>query len=162
MGWAIVPEGMHDLIVYIHKRYLEPSKMEFMITENGMANKELSIQDAENDRARIDYLRDYLKNIKRAIDEDGVNVTGYFVWSLLDNFEWKLGYSKRFGIIRVEYTNPPTRHPKGSYHWYTKFIKENERNPLIEQHSHNFFYYCLLYTSPSPRDLSTSRMPSSA
>lgn len=123
MGWAIVPEGIHDLIVEIHNRYLKASGVPLYITENGMANKELSIKQAKEDTARIEYLASYLKNVELAIENEKVNVAGYFVWSLIDNFEWWSGFSKRFGIVRIEYGKEPQRIPKASYYWYSDFIK---------------------------------------
>lgn len=123
MNWPIVPEGIHDLIVRINEHYIRGSKVPIYVTENGMANKETTSEDAKNDRARIEYLRDYLANVEKAIDE-GVNVMGYFVWSLLDNFEWWSGFSKRFGIVRINYGTYPTRETKASFYWYRNYIKD--------------------------------------
>ena len=91
------------------------------ITENGAAYGDHTTHDGEvNDPERKAYIEAHLDAIGRAI-EAGVPMAGYFVWSLLDNFEWAHGYSKRFGIVYVDY---PTleRVPKASYHWYRDFI----------------------------------------
>ena len=134
MGWPIVPEGIHDLIVEIYKRYLkDANNMPIMITENGMANKEPSEKEAKDDTPRIEYLDGYLKNVEKAIDVEKVNVSGYFVWSLLDNFEWREGLSKRFGIVRIEFTNKPVRIPKASYNWYAEFIKKNTVDVMVAE-----------------------------
>ena len=125
MGWAIVPEGIRDLITEINTRYLSETKMPLYVTENGMANKEPTAKEAKDDQPRIDYLSAYLANVESAIVDHGVNVQGYFVWSLIDNFEWKEGFSKRFGIVRIEFTKDPERIPKASYNWYKEFIKNN-------------------------------------
>ena len=121
-GWAIVPKGIHDLIVRIKEYYGD--NIPIYITENGMANKETTREEALNDQPRIKYLNDYLTNVKKAIDE-GANVKGYFVWSLLDNFEWWSGFSKRFGLVRIEYGEDPKRIPKASLSWYRDYIKKN-------------------------------------
>jgi len=94
------------------------------VTENGIAvcdyeNPEGQVRDSE----RIAYLDSHLRSVQAAIDQ-GVDLRGYFVWSLLDNFEWAFGYSKRFGLIFVDY---PTqrRTPKSSFHWYREVIARN-------------------------------------
>ncbi len=73
-----------------------------------------------HDTDRVTYLRDHLTALRAAMDA-GVDVRGYYVWSLLDNFEWALGYDKRFGIVRVDY-DTQRRTPKDSYHWYRAMI----------------------------------------
>lgn len=75
------------------------------------------------DNERIEYYKGYLVQLKKAID-DGVNVIGYFAWSLLDNFEWRLGYTSRFGIVYVDYNNLK-RYPKKSAYWFQKMLKKN-------------------------------------
>ncbi len=132
-GWSIVPEGIHDVIVEIHKRYLHGTALPLYVTENGMANKEPTEKEAKEDQPRIDYLKSYMENVERAITAEKVNVQGYFVWSLLDNFEWGAGFSKRFGIVRVEFTAEPKRIPKASYYWYRDFIKANSAQELGSQ-----------------------------
>ena len=125
MGWPIVPHGIHDLLVDIHNRYLKAAgNMAIMVTENGIAVKEPTEKEGLNDKPRIDFMKGYLEYAEKAI-ADGVNLQGYFVWSLLDNFEWEEGFTKRFGLVRVEYTKNPTRTPKASFYWYKEFIKNN-------------------------------------
>jgi beta-glucosidase len=118
MGWEVYPEGLYRLLVRLRGEYGPKS---IYITENGAAFADVRSHDGDvNDLERIAYLDSHLDAIGRAIDA-GVPVHGYFVWSLLDNFEWALGYSKRFGIVYVDY---PTleRVPKSSYYWYRDLI----------------------------------------
>ncbi len=75
------------------------------------------------DPLRVAYQRDYIHAVRRAI-EQGVPVKGYFAWSLMDNFEWSLGYSKRFGLVYVDYATQ-RRIPKESSHWYTRLIRQH-------------------------------------
>ncbi len=124
MGWAIVPEGMHDILVYLHNKYTRDAGIPILITENGMANHEPTLVEALNDQPRIDFHAAYLQNVERAIN-DHVNVIAYFVWSLLDNFEWGSGFTKRFGLVRVEAVEPPVRTAKHSLEWYRQFIANN-------------------------------------
>jgi beta-glucosidase len=122
MGWPIVPRGIYDLLTRLHKDYHIP---ELYITENGAAfADEVSDDGHVHDARRIDYLREHLLQAHAAI-VDGVPLAGYFVWSLLDNFEWAHGYSKRFGIT---YTDYPTqkRVIKDSGYWYRDMIAKNE------------------------------------
>ncbi len=121
MGWEVYPEGFHDLLVRVDKDYGHPL---IYITENGMACKDDRFKDGiVQDDDRINYLKLYLEAAHRAI-KDGVNLKGYFVWSLIDNFEWTSGYSKRFGLIRVNY-NSQERIWKKSALWYRDVIKAN-------------------------------------
>jgi beta-glucosidase len=94
-----------------------------MITENGAAFDDLVDGDGVPDTDRIAYLRDHLTVVHEAI-EAGVDLRGYFVWSLLDNFEWAYGYAKRFGIVHVDYTTQ-RRVLKDSAHWYREVIRTN-------------------------------------
>ena len=108
-GWPVVPEGLHDLLTGLQDTYgtaLPP----IYVTENGC-----STEDGIEDTFRIDYLDSHLRALHRAIAA-GVDVRGYFVWSLLDNFEWAEGYSQRFGLVRVDYQTQQ-RTPKASFHW---------------------------------------------
>lgn len=121
-GWNIDPDGLHDLLVRVHDNYPE---VPLMVTENGMACKDQLVVNNDGDKAvhdadRIDYLQRHLAAARRAMSE-GVPLTGYFVWSLLDNFEWYFGYAKRFGITYVDYATQE-RIPKDSFLWYRDFI----------------------------------------
>ena len=94
------------------------------IIENGAAFHDRLMPDERvPDPRRINYLRDYISAVHEAM-QDGVDVRGYFVWSLLDNFEWSFGYDKRFGVIYVDY---PTQRRviKDSGHWYARVIAQN-------------------------------------
>lgn len=77
-----------------------------------------------NDTSRVDYYRGYLKQLKKAID-DGANVVGYFAWSIVDNFEWRSGYTCRFGIVYVDFKNNLARYPKMSAYWFQKLLSRN-------------------------------------
>ncbi|GGT01478.1 GH1 family beta-glucosidase [Streptomyces chromofuscus] len=119
MGWPVVPHTFTDLLVELSGRY--PALPPILITENGSA--EADTVDAEGrvrDTDRIEYLRSHLEALATALRE-GVDVRGYYVWSLLDNFEWARGYEQRFGIVRVDY-DTQRRIPKDSYHWYRGLI----------------------------------------
>jgi len=96
----------------------------FYITENGAAfDDEMTSEGEILDLDRREYLRNYLIGLHRAVDE-GFDVRGYFEWSVMDNFEWAEGYSKRFGIVHVDYQTQK-RTPKLSAHWFSRVIKEN-------------------------------------
>jgi beta-glucosidase len=117
-GWEVHPEGLHKLLVRIANDYEPPV---IYITESGAAFGDLRGHDGRvHDPERLEYLSSHIDAVGRAVEE-GVPVQGYFVWSLLDNFEWAHGYSKRFGIVYVDY---PTleRVPKDSFDWYRDFI----------------------------------------
>ncbi|MFB9236083.1 GH1 family beta-glucosidase [Plantactinospora siamensis] len=118
--WPVVPDGLYDLLTLLQDRYgadLPP----MLITENGCAyDDEVSPDGRCDDPDRIAYLDGHLRAVARAI-ADGVDVRGYFVWSLLDNFEWAEGYTKRFGLVHVDYDSQ-VRTPKSSYAWYRDLI----------------------------------------
>ncbi len=123
MGWIIDPQSFTDLLVDIHRNY---PGIPLVITENGAAvSDEISADGATHairvhDTARIDYLKQHFAAVQHAMDA-GADIRGYFVWSLLDNFEWGCGYSKRFGLVRVDY-DTFARIPKDSFHWYASMI----------------------------------------
>jgi beta-glucosidase len=113
MGWEIAPDALRVQLLEIRERY---PGLPIYITENGAAFADTLDAGRVRDLQRIAYLRDYLGAVLDAIGA-GVPVHGYFVWSLLDNFEWALGYSKRFGLVYVDYETLE-RHPKDSFHFY--------------------------------------------
>ncbi len=118
MGWPVEPNVLTELLVRLHREYA-PSRV--VITENGAAFEDTVDGDGEiDDTARIAYLRDHVRAALRA-KEAGVPLEGFFVWSLLDNFEWAEGYSKRFGLVHVDFATQ-ARIPKGSARWYRQVI----------------------------------------
>lgn len=122
IGWEIDATGLEELLVETHRR----TGLPIVVTENGAACADTAI-DADgvvDDQDRIDYLRDHLAATHRAI-EAGADVRGYFVWTLMDNFEWAEGYTKTFGLVRVdrEHEDLP-RVPKASYHWVAALAAE--------------------------------------
>ena len=112
MGWEIHPEGLEFFLRRTHDEYSKG--LPIYITENGMASDVALVDGRIEDMARLGYLDDHLAATRRAIDA-GVPVAGYFVWSLLDNYEWSLGYDKRFGLVHVDFETLK-RTPKASYH----------------------------------------------
>ena len=125
MGWGINPQGLKAEVLNIMDNYGHPK---IYLTENGCAAFEIPDQDGfVNDLDRIRFLRAHIIALHEAIEE-GANVHGYYVWSILDNFEWERGYSKKFGLIRVD-LDTFQRTPKQSYYWYHNVIKENAVQP---------------------------------
>lgn len=121
MDWEVYPEGVYDILKDISSRYTLP---DIYITENGAAYDDPAPQNGVvHDPERVDYLEKHLAQISRAI-QDGVQVKGYFLWSLLDNFEWAYGYAKRFGIIHVDYETQQ-RTLKQSALFYRDFIRSH-------------------------------------
>jgi beta-glucosidase len=119
--WTVSPESLYWGPRFLWERYKTP----IIITENGMANTDWVALDGKvHDPQRMDYLRRYLSELHRAI-ADGVDVRGYFYWSILDNFEWAVAYQQRFGIVHTDY-NTLVRTPKDSYYLYQRIIQENQ------------------------------------
>ena len=120
-GWEIYPPGIYDLLMRLKKEY---KVQNIYITENGCSYSDGPNSEGKiNDKRRIEYYRSHLTELKRAI-EDGVPCSGYFAWSLMDNFEWAQGFSQRFGLIWVDFETLE-RIPKDSYYWYKKYISAN-------------------------------------
>ncbi|XP_047316160.1 beta-glucosidase 40-like [Impatiens glandulifera] len=118
----IVPEGIRSLMNHIRQKYGNPP---VIITENGMDDKNsifISRKDALRDTKRIKYHNGYLLSLLASIKEDGCNVKGYFIWSLMDNWEWASGYTSRFGLYYVDYKNKLKRYPKNSVQWFKRFL----------------------------------------
>ena len=111
MGWEIYPDGLYNFIKRVNDEYAH--SLPIYITENGMSADDTLIDGACQDLQRISYLNQHMDAVKRAISE-GANVHGYFIWSLLDNYEWALGYEKRFGLIHVDFASLH-RTPKASF-----------------------------------------------
>ena len=119
-GWEVYPEGLTDTLLWVKNRYGNPP---VYITENGAAFADPATAPAQGgieDPLRVDYLRGHIAAVRAAIAQ-GADVRGYFVWSLLDNFEWAHGYSKRFGIVHVDYATQQ-RTPKASARYYAGVI----------------------------------------
>ena len=119
MGWGVEPEGLTWMLERLHR--LQPG-LPLLIMENGAAYPDRPAANGEvEDRARIEYLGRHIESVRVAMDR-GVKVGGYFVWSLLDNFEWARGYSKTFGIVHVDRTTM-RRTIKASGRWYQRFLE---------------------------------------
>jgi beta-glucosidase len=123
MGWTVDPQALYWGPRFLAERYRLP----IYITENGIASMDWVHADGQvHDPARIDYLARHLIALRRAI-ADGIDIRGYFQWSIMDNFEWELGYSKRFGLAYVDYKSL-ARIPKDSYSWYRDVIASSGRS----------------------------------
>jgi beta-glucosidase len=121
MGWEVYPEGMVEMLGQIHFGYGFPA---YYITENGAAvHDQVDPDGGVYDPLRVSYIRRHLKKVLEAI-QIGIPVRGYFVWSLLDNFEWAYGTSKRFGLVHVNFQTQQ-RTLKTSAKWYQQVIREN-------------------------------------
>ncbi|HEU5436159.1 MAG TPA: GH1 family beta-glucosidase [Telluria sp.] len=127
MGWEIYPKGLTELLLKLDAEYDLPP---IFITENGMANADSVQGGAVDDSARIEFIATHLAALMAAMDA-GVNVAGYFLWSLLDNFEWNSGYSKRFGIVHVDYATQK-RTPKASARWYRDFVERQRSAVMVD------------------------------
>jgi beta-glucosidase len=120
MGWEVYPDGLFELLVKLNGEYELPP---LYVTENGAAFPDARSNGTVNDPERISFVERHVDAIRRAV-ENGVPVHGYFLWSLLDNFEWTHGYSQRFGIVYVDYETLE-RVPKASYFWYRELISSS-------------------------------------
>lgn len=117
----IVPHGLRELLVGFHERYREHLPPVY-ITENGCSFDDVVTEDGHvHDQERIDFLDSHLVAVREAMDA-GVDIRGYFVWSLMDNFEWSKGYQPRFGLVHIDYETLK-RTPKDSFGWYRKLIR---------------------------------------
>ncbi len=117
MGWEVYPMAIYDVLMMLKRDYDNPV---VFVTENGAAFTDTVVNGRVHDPKRIDYLKGYLGGVKKAVDE-GANCRGYFVWSFTDNFEWAEGYSKRFGLVYVDYKTQ-RRIVKDSGLWYKELI----------------------------------------
>ncbi|MCG2802181.1 MAG: family 1 glycosylhydrolase, partial [Cellulomonas sp.] len=125
MGWNIDPAGLTELLTDLSARY---PGLPLMVTENGAAfDDQVAPDGAVHDEDRIAYLREHVAAVRDAQDA-GADVRAYLVWSLLDNFEWSLGYDKRFGVVRVDY-DTLERTPKDSARWYAGYIAAQQVPP---------------------------------
>ncbi len=118
--WEVFPQGMYDLLIYLKNNYNNPM---VFITENGAAYNDENVNENEvQDDDRIKYLESYISKMQEAI-QDGANVKGYFVWTLMDNFEWSKGYSIKMGLIHVDFATQQ-RTFKKSAKWYKSLIEK--------------------------------------
>jgi len=121
MGWEIYPQGLFEVLSWL---YYEYKVNQIYVTENGCSFSDGPDENRRiNDRRRINYLNDHLVAAKRAIDF-GIPLAGYFIWSLMDNFEWDHGYSQRFGLVWIDYETQQ-RILKSSAKWYSQVINDN-------------------------------------
>jgi beta-glucosidase len=118
MDWHVAPDGLRDTLIELHRTY---APREIVVTENGAAYPDAVDQDGRiRDEPRLEYLARHVAAASDAL-RAGVPLTGYYVWSLLDNYEWSLGYSRRFGLVHVDFTSQ-RRTPKDSARWYRRLI----------------------------------------
>jgi len=126
MGWLVDASGLHDLLLDVSK---QAPGLPLYITENGRAAEDYVNPEGEvNDVERVRYLHTHLAAAARAI-KDGASLAGYFLWSLLDNFEWAWGYQKRFGIVFIDF-GTQRRIPKASARFYSDVVRANAVPPL--------------------------------
>jgi beta-glucosidase len=119
MGWPIVPSGLTDLLLRVQRDVGLP----IHVTENGLGAHDVLVEGTVHDQERIDYLRDHVAAVQAALRQ-GVDVRGYYVWTLLDNFEWAWGYEKRFGLVHVD-VDDQRRTLKDSARWYAGVIAKH-------------------------------------
>ncbi|KAK7867986.1 hypothetical protein R5R35_014768 [Gryllus longicercus] len=116
----VVPWGFRNVLSWIHEQYNGPN---IIITENGFSDRDGRIDDME----RISYYKSYIQELLKAIHKDGVKVTGYSAWSLMDNLEWASGYREKFGLYQVDYNNPNrTRTPKKSSKFFAEIARTHK------------------------------------
>jgi beta-glucosidase len=126
MGWLVDPEGLYELLLRLSK---DAPGWELYVTENGCAAEDyVNPQGVVDDFERVSYLHSHLEAAARAL-QDGANLAGYYVWSLLDNFEWACGFQKRFGIVFVDFETQ-RRIPKSSARFYAQVARANAVPPL--------------------------------
>lgn len=118
MGWHIAPDGFEELLVAVHEQF---PQLPLVITENGAAFADEVVDGEIHDADRIDYLRRHLTALHRVMQR-GVDVRGYLLWTVMDNFEWSWGFTRRFGIVRVDY-DTLQRTVKDSGRWYSQLVK---------------------------------------
>jgi beta-glucosidase len=120
MGWSVDPRGLTELLLRLHR---EHPGLELLVTENGAAYDDEVVDGRVHDVERTRYLRDHLAAVLDAVAA-GAPVTGYYLWSFLDNFEWGYGFSKRFGVVHVDYATQ-VRTVKDSARWYAAVVRRN-------------------------------------
>jgi beta-glucosidase len=125
-GWPVVPDALREYLIMLRARFragLPP----IMVTESGCAYNDAPDENGVvDDQKRIDYYASHLEAVSTAIQR-GVDVRGYYAWSLMDNFEWAEGYTQRFGLVHVDFETQE-RTPKRSFDWYADLIAEHKRD----------------------------------
>lgn len=121
MGWPVVPEAFGTVLRWLQDRY--PDLPPVYITENGLPRADAVLDGRVRDEERISYLQACVSQVGRAINA-GMDIRGYYAWSLMDNLEWGLGYGPRFGLVHVDFTTQ-VRTPKDSFHWYKRLLAEH-------------------------------------
>jgi beta-glucosidase len=124
-GWDVDPEGLVDILTQVQRDY---PAIPVYLTENGAAFDDEVVDGIVRDTDRVDYIRSHLASLI-TMRERGMDVRGYFAWSLMDNFEWAEGYDKRFGIVHVDYETQ-VRTPKDSARWYADLIRRHRTEIL--------------------------------
>jgi beta-glucosidase len=120
--WEISPQEFRDMLLWVHQEYRCPP---MYVTENGAYFEDTLSEDGKvHDRQRIEFLDGYIRAMWEAVSQ-GVDVRGYFVWSLLDNFEWASGYRPTFGLVKVDF-NSQKRIPKDCFYWYREHIRQHQ------------------------------------
>ncbi|MCV2877994.1 GH1 family beta-glucosidase [Sedimentimonas flavescens] len=119
MGWEIYPDGLHHFLTMLARDYT--GTLPLYVTENGLASPDPLVDGGIDDQMRLGYFQSHLAACQRAI-ADGVPLKGYIAWSLLDNYEWALGYEKRFGLVHLDFETLQ-RTPKASYHAWMKALE---------------------------------------
>ena len=119
MGWEVTPDGLYDIIHRIREDYTD---IPIIITENGSAWEDKLTDGRVEDEDRVEYLNSHLKIVEQ-LNAEGMNIAGYYAWSLLDNFEWADGYKMRFGLVYVDYETQK-RYPKKSYYRYKEIVEK--------------------------------------
>ncbi|XP_020538960.1 beta-glucosidase 17 isoform X2 [Jatropha curcas] len=135
-GYYFYPKGIQELVLYIKRKYKNPV---IYVTENGLLdvrNSSLSITDELKDKLRISFHHQHLSYLLKAIEDNGANVRGYFLWSFLDDFEWEFGYTIQLGINYVDFNDGLKRYSKNSALWFKKFLQK--KNVTITCHSFSF------------------------
>ena len=140
--WLYVfPPGMRGILNWINKRYDNPV---IYVFENGVSvpgESQMNIKDALKDTFRVNYYRDYIKNMIDSIMIDGVKVNGYFAWSIYDNFEWADGFNTRFGMIYIDYKNNQARYNKDSVSFYSKFVQYMQEQTRTHEEILNYLEF---------------------
>lgn len=124
MDWDVVPDQLHQLIDRLRKDY---KNIPIFIAENGAAYEDQLINNEVNDQSRVNYIASHIQVIQSLSETH--NVVGYYVWTLMDNYEWTFGYSKRFGLIHVDF-DTLTRTPKNSYKFYQEFLSQQKTDTI--------------------------------